>query len=125
MGNANVARMTQETNPWKAIVLEFIDFIRYKVESDRLTVGEAESIAKTFIGNLDLVGTADDFAAFWHRPKTNVTSIIDRKVTEKPARLVAYRFAPVRKAVPESWHVPLRLQRENHTKHTDSQPPGT
>ena len=113
--------MAQETNTWKEIVLEFIDFVRFKVEHDRLTVGEAESIARTFIGGLDLVGTADDFAAFWHRPKTNVTSLIDRKVPEKPVRMVAYRFAPVRKVVPASWRVPLRLQRDCHTERIDSQ----
>lgn len=111
--------MSKETNYWKDLILESLDFIRYKIESDRLTVGEAESIARAFISQMDIRGTANDFAAFYNKPKTNVTSLIDRKVMHKPVREVLYPFFPIRDAVPDSWHAPQLYK--NHTKYTDKQ----
>ena len=40
----------------KQIILEFIDYVRYKVENDALTLEEAESIAKTLGYGLNLMG---------------------------------------------------------------------
>ena len=95
--------MSKEQNNFKGIVLEFLDYIRYKVENDCLTLEEAESIARTFEENLDLTGTADDFARFYGKSKTNVTTVIDRKMLPRPRRMVMHSFNKFRKAVPDSW----------------------
>lgn len=87
----------------KQIILEFIDYIRYKVENDVLTLEEAESIAKTLGCGLNLMGTADDLARFYGKTKTNVTTVIDRKMLSRPRRLVLHSFNEFRKAIPNSW----------------------
>ena len=95
--------MPKEQNLGKRIVLEFLDFIRYKIENDSLTLEEADSIARTLESGLDLTGTADDFARFYGKTKTNITTVIDRKMLPKPRRLVIHSFNAFRKVVPSSW----------------------
>ena len=95
--------MPKEQNIGKRIVLEFLDFIRFKIENDSLTLEEADSIARTIENSLDLTGTADDFAKFYGKSKTNVTTVIDRKMMPKPRRLVIHSFNAFRKAIPKSW----------------------
>ena len=96
--------MGQNQNFAKEIILEFLDYIRFKVEHDSLTVDEADSIAKTIQGEMRLVGTADDFSKFYGKSKTNVTTVIDRKMLSKPRRLVLHSFNEFRNAVPSGWH---------------------
>ena len=95
--------MQKEQCPGKKIALEFLDFIRFKLENDSLTIEEAESIAKTIESGLNLVGTADDLARFYGKTKTNVTTVIDRKMLSRPKRLVLHSFNEFRKAIPHSW----------------------
>ena len=97
--------MTENQNFAKQIILEFLDFIRYKIENDKLTMEEAESIAKTIQCNMSLVGTTDDFARFYGKTKTNVTTVIDRRMLPKPRRILLHSFNEFRKSVPQSWHV--------------------
>lgn len=85
------------------LLLDFIDFLRFKVVNERLTFEEVESLAKTFQANLNLTGTADDFAEFYGKTKTNVTTVIDRKMSSKPKRVVLYSFKEFREVVPSSW----------------------
>lgn len=97
--------MPKEQSLGKKIVLEFLDFIRFKIESDSLTMEDADSIARTFENSLNLTGTADDFARFYGKTKTNVTTVIDRKMLPKPRRLVMHSFNAFRKVIPSSWHI--------------------
>ena len=87
--------MGQNTNFAKEIILEFLDYIRFD---------EADSIAKTIQGEMRLVGTADDFSKFYGKSKTNVTTVIDRKMLSKPRRLVLHSFNEFRDAVPSGRH---------------------
>jgi hypothetical protein len=95
--------MSDIENIGKKILLEFLDFVRFKVENDSLSMSEYESLSKMFEGCLPLQGTADDFARFYGKTKTNVTTVIDRRMLPKPRRYVAYPFALFRKAIPDSW----------------------
>ena len=95
--------MSADTPVGKRIVLDFIDFIRDKVENDALTLEEADRIAKVLQGEMPLVGTADDFARFYGKSKTNVTTVIDRKMISRPKRCVLYSFNEFKKAVPCAW----------------------
>ena len=97
--------MPKEQNNFKGIVLEFLDFLRYKIENDRMTMEDVESLAKTMECNLNLCGTADDFARFYGKSKTNVNAVISRKVLDKPSRKVLYPFKQFRRSVPNSWNV--------------------
>lgn len=95
--------MSEETTIVKRIIIEFLEFIRFKVENDRLTMEDMEAIAKTMEANLDLSGTADDFARFYGKTKTNVSTVIDRAMIPRPRRTVSYSFRTFRKAIPKSW----------------------
>jgi hypothetical protein len=95
--------MGQNPNFAKRIILDFLDYMRYKVENDKLTLDEADSIAKTLEGGLNLTGTIDDLATFYGQSKTNVKSVICRKLISKPIRRVYYSFNSFRKVVPASW----------------------
>ena len=96
--------MRTETNFAKEIILEFLDYIRFKIENDKLTMGEAESIARAIQEDMPLVGTSDDFAEFYGKTKTNVTTVIDRRMLSKPKRTLLHSFNEFRNAVPQSWH---------------------
>lgn len=87
----------------KRIAIEFLDYLRFKLENNSLTMEEVESLARTLENGLLLSGTADDFARFYGKTKTNVTTVIDRKMLSKPRRLVMHSFNEFRKAVPASW----------------------
>lgn len=95
--------MQKEQSLGKRIALEFLDFLRFKVENDSLTMEEVESIAKTFEESVNLTGTADDFARFYGKSKTNVTTVIDRKMMSRPRRLVVHSFNEFRRNKPASW----------------------
>lgn len=95
--------MSEKESIGKRIILEFLDFIRFKVESDTLTMEDTESIAKVLEENMELSGTADDFARFYGKSKTNVTTVIDRKMLPRPKRRVLYSFRLFRQAIPKSW----------------------
>lgn len=95
--------MPNNQNFAKKIILEFLDFIKMKIEDDSLSLEEADSIAKTFESSLNLTGTADDFAKFYGKSKTNITTVIDRKMLPKPRRLVVHSFNAFRKVIPSKW----------------------
>lgn len=109
----------------KRIVLEFLDFLSYKVRNDSLTMEETESLAKAFMENVTLSGTTDDFAKFYGQSKENVKVVINRKLLSKPRRTVLYSFNAFRKVIPQRWresnknydrkqHVPNHLDKSSH-----------
>lgn len=100
--------MSKEESIYKEIILEFLDYVRYKVESDRLTLAEAEDLAHVFQEGLHLVGTIDDFADYYGQSANNVKVVIHRNVWEKPERRVYYPFRAFRKARPSTWKIPHR-----------------
>ena len=95
--------MPKEQNIGKKIVLEFLDFLRFKIENDELTMEETESLARTMEINLQLMGTTDDFARFYGKSKTNVTTVIDRKMMPRPKRTLLHSFNLFRKNKPSTW----------------------
>ena len=95
--------MPEQTNFWKDTILEFLDFIRIKIENGDLTLSEWEDIAKTIGSEVGLKGTVDDFARFYGKTKTNVTTVIDRKMLPRPERCLLHSFNEFRKVIPSSW----------------------
>ena len=95
--------MKEKSNFAKEIILEFLDFLRFKVENDRLTMEEADSIAKTLEEGINLTGTLDDLSEFYGQPKTNIKTVICRKLLSKPQRRVFYSFNAFRKVIPQRW----------------------
>lgn len=87
----------------KKIVLEFLDFLKYKIENDRLTMEDIDSIARVIKEDMKIVGTLDDLAAFYGKSKDSVSSVIKRRMIQKPQRRVYYSFNAFQKIVPEKW----------------------
>lgn len=93
----------KEPRVLKEIIIDFLDYLKYKVENDKLTLQEADSLAKTIESGLELTGTADDFSDYYRRPRSNVHVVINRKMLSKPKRRVFYSFNEFRKLIPKSW----------------------
>ena len=95
--------MQERDNTAKAVILEFLDFLRFKIENDALTLSEAQSIAKVIEEQMDLTGTISDFSGFYEQSPGNVRAVIARKVFAKPRRQVLYPFRAFRKVIPRTW----------------------
>ena len=87
----------------KKIVLEFLDYLAFKVRNDSLTMEETDSLARTFMENITLTGTIDDLAQYYGQSRDNVKVVINRKLLAKPKRRVFYPFNAFRKIIPKSW----------------------
>ena len=87
----------------KRIISEFLGFLKYKVDNDKLTLDEEQAIVKLIEDNLPLSGTADDFADYYHQSPVNVRSVIHRRMIEKPARKVLYSFLSFARKIPQKW----------------------
>ena len=92
-----------QDNVGKKILSEFLSFLKYKVDNNLLTMEEVESLVKTIEENLTVLGTADDFARFYGQSRTNISSVINRRMFEKPIRKVYYSFKAFRKIIPDKW----------------------
>ena len=89
----------------KRILSDFLGFLRYKVDNDKLTLEEEQAIVRIIEENLPLSGTSEDFARYYKQSPVNVRSVINRKMIDKPRRLVLYPFLKFSKIVPEKWRV--------------------
>lgn len=105
-----------QKNVCKKIVLEFLAFLRYKVQNDLMTMDEIESLARMLEESLIVIGTVDDLARFYNQPRTNVSSTINRRMLEKPVRKVFYSFNAFRKIVPASWRCHKETPVIQHSK---------
>lgn len=76
----------------------------YEQRLDGCTMKEAKSVTNAIMENMDIDGTLDDFAEFYGKSKDAVSSVIKRRMIEKPKRnVVLYPFHAFRKIVPSSW----------------------
>ena len=110
----------QIMDPWKRIVLEFLEFLHFKIENDLMTMGEIEVLAKAISERMSLLGTTDDFAQFYGQTRTNVASVINRRMIPKPVRRVYYPFSAFCKIVPQKWHERVNIPYKPNMKSEDS-----
>lgn len=80
-----------------------MDFMKYKIDSGRLTMSEMEGLKRAFMENLTLTGTAEDIAKFYDRSPQDVRNIVHRKMFSSPERKVYYSFNEFSVAAPDSW----------------------
>ena len=92
-----------QNNLAKRLVTEFLDYMKFKVDNDLLTMEEVDSIAKAIEEKMNIIGTVEDFAKFCKVSEANVRHVINRKVLDKPKRRVYYRFIPFIKNIPNKW----------------------
>ena len=94
----------EEQRMVKKMLSEFLGFLKYKVESDSLTVEEQQGMLKLIEDNIPLKGTSEDFAKYFGQSPINVRSVICRKMLSKPVRKVMYSFRDFCKVIP-NWSI--------------------
>lgn len=96
---------SKDRNFAKKIISDFLGFLKYKVDNDKLSLSEMQDAIRV-IDKIDLHGTANDFAEYYGQSPVNVRSQISRKMLEKPIRAVLYSFRSFSKIVPDKWKHP-------------------
>lgn len=87
----------------KGLLLEFLDFLRYKVSEDRMTMDDLQSLSKTVADGLELKATARELAGFYNQTEHNVRNVIHCNLLPAPERRVYYSFRAFRRVKPEKW----------------------
>ena len=88
----------------KKILVEILDYYKYKVDNDLCTMEEIESAKKVLEENMEIHGTIGDFSEFYGKSKDAVNGVIKRNLIAKPIRnVVLYPFHKFRKIIPRSW----------------------
>ncbi len=87
----------------KKLIIEFLDFLKYKVENDLLSMEDIDSLVRAIKQDLKIVATIDDLATFYGKPNVIVRGLISRRMIQKPQRRVYYSFNAFSKIVPEKW----------------------
>ena len=95
--------MLDKQNLAKKILSEFLGFLKYKVDNDKLTLDEEQALVNLIEGNLPLSGTSDDFADYYGQSPVNVRCVIHRKMLAKPVRKVLYPFLSFARVIPSKW----------------------
>lgn len=92
-----------KNSPMKGLLLEFLDFLRYKVSEDRMTMDDMQSLSKTVASGLDLKATAKELAGFYGQTEHNVRNVIHCHLLPAPERRVYYSFKAFQRVKPEKW----------------------
>lgn len=85
------------------LVIEFLDFLKYKIQNKKLTFKELEELHSLLIDSLDPYSTIDDLAEYYHKDKARIRTEIARKMLSKPTRRVYYNFKDFSNIVPPTW----------------------
>ena len=89
----------------KKLLSEILAYYKDKVDNNLCTMEEMESACKVLEENMEIYGTIGDFARFYGQSKDAVSSVIKRRMIDKPKRnVVLYRFHKFRRLIPEKWH---------------------
>ncbi len=87
----------------KKLILDTLDFWKYKTENNLCTPEEIESVSRMLEMNIDMKASVQEIADFYNVPETNVRATISRKLIDKPERKVMYPFQKFMKIIPDSW----------------------
>lgn len=93
-------------NPIKALLLEVLDFLKYKVETDQCTAEEIRKFADIATEQLDTLATTKEIAEFYGQSLDNVHNVLKRKPIpkdKKPTRKVYISFNFFASFKPKSW----------------------
>lgn len=84
-------------------VVEFLDFLKYKIEHKKLTLKEVEELHSLFLNSINPYSTIDDLADYYCKDKARIRTEIARKMLSKPIRKVYYNFNEFNTIIPDSW----------------------
>lgn len=95
--------MEEKDNVIKLMLLEIIDFLRYKLENDKCTHSDMQEWARLLNSNVASAATIRDLSHFYGQSENNVRNVIARKLREKPERKVVCNFFSFLKIIPQNW----------------------
>lgn len=89
-------------NPIKQTLLDILDFVRYKVDTNSCTTEEMQSVFKMLSENTVNKATTKDIADFYGQSPNNVRNIISRWGIGGESKRY-YDFGKLQKFIPKSW----------------------
>ena len=90
----------------KHILLNILDFLRYKVDNDQCTPEEIRKFSDIATKELNTSATIDELSEFYGQSRSNVSNVISRRPIpkdKKPKRRIYYNFAWFNSIIPDSW----------------------
>lgn len=93
-------------NPTKKLLLEILDFLRYKVDTDQCTAEEIRKFADIATEQLDTIATTQEIADFYGEKVENVHNVLKRRPIPKdkrPTKRIYFSFNLFAKLKPKSW----------------------
>ena len=87
----------------KKILLDIIDYYRYKIDSDQCAESAMRSAFNLLSNNLVCDTTIEDLALHYNQSESNVRNVIARFYIKKPKRRVFYNFLEFLKVMPDKW----------------------
>jgi hypothetical protein len=90
----------------KHILLNILDFLRYKVDNDQCTPEEIRKFSDIATKELNTSATIDELSDFYGQSRSNVSNVISRRPIpkdKKPKRRIYYNFAWFSSIIPDSW----------------------
>lgn len=87
----------------KKLLLDFLDFLRFKVENGELTADEIESLVQAVLKQSDVYATAEELSRFYKQSIQNIRCVISRKLIKRPRRKVYYPLREFQEVVPSTW----------------------
>ena len=95
--------MPNNQNLAKKILSDFLGFLKYKVDNDKLTLEEEQAFARFIEENIPLSATTEDIAEYYGQSPVNVRAVISRKMLDKPKRRLMYPFLKFIRIKPQKW----------------------
>ena len=90
----------------KQTLIEILDFLKYKVETNQCTPEEIRKYADVAINELDTQASIQDIAEYYGQTTKNVHNVLDRRPIpkdKKPKRKVYVSFNFFSSLKPKSW----------------------
>lgn len=94
-------------NPTKKILLEIIDFLRYKVVTDQCTPEELRKFADVATNELDTMASTEEIADYYGQKLSNVHNVLNRRLIpkdKKPKKKIYLSFNLFATLKPKSWN---------------------
>lgn len=95
--------MSENQNLAKKLISEFLGFLKFKVDTDGLTLAEEQSIVKLIEERIPLSATCEDLAGYYRKSPENIRGVIHRRLLSKPKRRVLYSFLDFSRIIPGHW----------------------
>lgn len=98
---------TPTNNPFKRALLDILDFLKYKVDTNGCTPKEMQAAFRILSEQTITQATTKDIAEFYGQSNSNVRNIISRWGIKGESKRY-YNFAELQEYVPKSWRKPQR-----------------